>query len=214
MCPDFWASIAEDAGAVAGQPFTRGKYVGDLETEMMNSPAWIFSQEFGYGRMLAERFDQLDFGVFEFDESHCNAMSGQGQGPAHPGAERVAINGARGREILDRDGDMIQSSDHADCSRTRSHLDDQNMDRGPLAPYPRDGIAHRFFDCDGDDIRVAPLLPGQLIEGLKQSVVDDRVDRDAVAGARRNPRRHDVRNSGEIALRGNRQGNCDNPGNR
>jgi hypothetical protein len=41
---------------------------------------------------------------------------------------------------------MIQSPDHANCSRTRSHLDDQHMDRGPLAPCPRDGVAHRCFD--------------------------------------------------------------------
>jgi hypothetical protein len=32
--------------------------------------------------MLAERFNQLDFGVFELDESHCHAMPRQGQGPA------------------------------------------------------------------------------------------------------------------------------------
>jgi hypothetical protein len=35
----------------------RGKNIGDLETEMMNRPARIFSQEFGYWGMLAEGFD-------------------------------------------------------------------------------------------------------------------------------------------------------------
>jgi hypothetical protein len=55
------------------------------------------------------------------------------------------------------------------------------MDRGPLAPCPGDGAAYRFFDRGRDDFRVAPLLPWQLIEGLKQRVVDDRVDRGAVA---------------------------------
>src|ERR1700730_14646835 len=98
---------------------------------MMNRPARIFSQEFTYWGMLAERFEQLDFGVFELDESHAHAMRRQGRGPAHPCAERVAVNRARGREIRDRDGDMFQSPDHAYCSRTRSHLDDQHMDRGP-----------------------------------------------------------------------------------
>jgi len=107
MRPDFRASITEDARACPFQLLARGKNVGDLEAEMMNGPARIFSQEFGYWGMLAERFDQLDFGVFELDESHCHAVVRQRQGPAHPGAERVAINRARGREILDRDGDMI-----------------------------------------------------------------------------------------------------------
>src|SRR5580704_11305615 len=82
------------------------------------------------------------------------------------------------------------------------------MDRGSFTPRPRDGVAHRFFDRSGNDIRVAPLLPGQLIKGLEQRVVDNRVDRGAVASARRDPRRHDIRHPGEIALRGNRQGNC------
>ena len=124
MRPDFRASIAEDARACPFQLLARRENVSDLETEMMNRPARIFSQEFGYWGMLAERFEQLDFGVFELDESHSHAMSRQGRGPAHPGAERVAINRARGREILDRDGEVIQSPDHANRSRTRSHFDD------------------------------------------------------------------------------------------
>ena len=95
MRPDFRASIAENVRACPFQLLPRRKNVFDLETEMMNRPARIFSQEFGYRGMLAERFDQLDFGVFELDESHCHAMSRQGQGPAYPGAERVAINRAR-----------------------------------------------------------------------------------------------------------------------
>jgi hypothetical protein len=136
MCPNCRASITEDARACPFQLLARRKNVGDLEAEMMNRPARIFSQEIGDWGMLAERFDQLDLGVFELDESHCHAMSWQGQGPAHPGAERVAIDRARGHKVSDRDGDMIQSSDHANCSRMRSHLDDQNVDRGPLAPYP------------------------------------------------------------------------------
>src|SRR6202047_4261288 len=53
-----------------------------------------------------------------------------------------------------------------------------------------------------------------MIEGLEQRVVDDRVDRGAVAGARRYSRRHEIRHAGEIALRGNRQGNCHDPRNR
>jgi hypothetical protein len=57
--------------------------------------------------MLAKRFDQLDFGVFELDENHRHAVVRQGQGRAHLGAKRIAIKCARGREILDRDGDMI-----------------------------------------------------------------------------------------------------------
>ena len=129
MRPDFWASIAEDARACPFQLLARRKNVGDLEAEMMNRPAWIFSEEIGDWGMLAERFDQLDFSVFELDENHRHAVVRQGQGSAHLGAERIAIKRARCGEILDRDGDMIHSPDHANCSRTRSNLDDQHMDR-------------------------------------------------------------------------------------
>jgi len=107
MRPDFRASIAEDARACPFQLLARRKNVSDLETEMMNRAARIFSQEFGDRGMLAERFDQLDFGVFELDENHRHAVVRQGQGRAHLGAKRIAIKCARGREILDRDGDMI-----------------------------------------------------------------------------------------------------------
>src|SRR5207302_2754462 len=115
MRPDFWASIAEDAGACPFQLLARRKNVGDLEAEMMNRPAWIFSEEIGDWGMLAERFDQLDFSVFELDENHRHAVVRQGQGSAHLGAERIAIKRARCGEILDRDGDMIHSPDHANC---------------------------------------------------------------------------------------------------
>jgi hypothetical protein len=94
MRPDFRDSISEDARACPFQLLTRRNNVGDLETEMMDRPVRMFSQKFGDRGILAERFDKLDFGVFELDERHCHAMSRQGHGPAHPGAERVAINRA------------------------------------------------------------------------------------------------------------------------
>ena len=90
MRPGFWVSIAEDARACPFQLLARRKNVGDLETEMMNGPARIFSQEFGYGRMLAERFDQLDFGVFELDEDHGDPVLGEIVGVVNMGAEQIA----------------------------------------------------------------------------------------------------------------------------
>ena len=53
MRPDFRASIAEGARACPFQLLTRRKNVFDLETEMVNRPARIFGQEFGYWRTLA-----------------------------------------------------------------------------------------------------------------------------------------------------------------
>ena len=140
-------------------------------------------------RPRAERFDQLDLGVRKLDENHPHAMLRQGHGRAHLGAKRITIECARSRGIPDRDGDMIQPPDHAFRSCPRSHLDHQDMDHRPLSPCGGDRASHRFFDCDGDNIRIAPLWASQLIEGLKQRVIDDSIYRSAITSSRRRVRR-------------------------
>jgi hypothetical protein len=72
---------------------------------------------------------------------------------------------------------------------------------------PRDSIAHRFFDRGGT-IRVAPFCRAN--DRRSETARRRRsVDRGA-SRARQYPRRQ-TSGTGEIALRGNRQGNCDDP---
>ena len=84
---------------------------------------------------LASR-DTFDLASRNSAEKHAHAMLGKAMGSPWRRAYRDS-ECARGYNIPDRDGDMVQSPDHEDRSCFRSHLHDQDMNCWPLAPCPR-----------------------------------------------------------------------------
>ena len=70
--------------------------------------------------MIAERMEQFDLGIRQFDEHHRDAMRGLGLRRRHLCAERVAVERGRTLKIGDSDGDVIETADHFQTSTTRT----------------------------------------------------------------------------------------------
>ena len=95
------------AGHLSIQPETFSRIIRRLIDE------GIITQE---GRQIAildrQRLEQFDLGVRQFDENDRDAMLRLRQRLRDAGAQRVAIERGRGREILHGDGDVVEASDH------------------------------------------------------------------------------------------------------
>jgi hypothetical protein len=76
------------------------------------------------------------------------------------------------------------------------------MDHRPLSPCGGDPL-RTAFDCDGDNIRIAPLWANQLIEGLKQRIIGRSI---AAPSRARAGIPAIIVGLSEITLRGDRQG--------
>src|SRR6185369_17165380 len=63
MCADFRLAIAEHASARRLELVARGADVVDFVTDVMDAAVGIALEELRDGRILAERLQQLDFGV-------------------------------------------------------------------------------------------------------------------------------------------------------
>ena len=105
-------ATAEDAGAPLFQAVPGGDDVVDFVADMMHSARRVALQEPGEGRIRAQRRDELDRRVGEGDEDHGDPVFRQVLGLRHPGAQGVAIDGARRLQVGHRDGHVIESADH------------------------------------------------------------------------------------------------------
>ena len=63
-------------------------------------------------RGITQRLEQLDPGVWQLDEDHCDTVRRQRARLRHAGAEYPPIELARGREIGHDDCHVIEPSDH------------------------------------------------------------------------------------------------------
>ena len=82
----------------------------------MDAAIWIALEELGDWRVLAQRLEQFDFGVRQRNEDGVHAVVRLRHDGGHVGAERVAIQFARPPDVADRNGDVIETADHANFS--------------------------------------------------------------------------------------------------
>src|SRR5208282_1555125 len=112
MGADLRLAVAEHPRALGLELVAGGDDVSDLVAEMMHAAFGIALEEFCDRRIGAQRMQQFDLGVGEFDERHRHAVVGLGLRGGDMRAERLAI-GPRGRfKIGDGDSDVVQFSDH------------------------------------------------------------------------------------------------------
>jgi hypothetical protein len=78
----------------------------------MDAARGVLFEETSDRRSVAQRIEQFDLGVGQFDEDDGHAMVRLVLRGADLGAQRVAILRRRGLEVGHGDGDMVQASDH------------------------------------------------------------------------------------------------------
>ena len=105
-------AIAQHTGAFALELVAGGENVINLETDVMHAAIGIFFEKFGDGRTGAQRLQQFNLGVGQFDKHHGDAMGGLRKRPGHFRAKAVTVFGAGGGDIRDGDRDMIETADH------------------------------------------------------------------------------------------------------
>ncbi len=80
MRADLRLAVAQNAGAARLQPIAGREDVVDLVAQMMNGAARIFGDEAGDRRIFAERLEQFDLGVGQFDEDDVTPCSASDSG--------------------------------------------------------------------------------------------------------------------------------------
>lgn len=108
-------AIAEHAGAPDGEGARGVGEVGHLEADVVHAAGGALGEEFCNGGVGAEWGHQLELGILELDEDNGDAVLGQWMGLTDGGAEEVAVPCCGGREIGNRDGDVIEAADQ--CRR-------------------------------------------------------------------------------------------------
>src|SRR6185312_15309154 len=102
------ARLAEHARALGLELGLGGVDVRHLEADMMLAAERILFDEFGDGRAVAERLDQLDLAVGRIDEADAHALRGKVERRSmRLGAENIAV---KLEALLDRRGgdpDMV-----------------------------------------------------------------------------------------------------------
>ena len=113
---DLRVAVAKHARALRLQLVAGGDDVIDLVADVMNAAVGILFDELGDRRILAERLEKFDLGVGQLDKHDRHAMLGLRQRLRHLGAQRIAVDGRRLGEVLDRNRNMIEASDHSSVS--------------------------------------------------------------------------------------------------
>ena len=96
----------------ADEPVTRRNYIVHLVAEMVDTARRVPLQKCADRRGRAQRMQEFDPGVRKGHEHEADAVLGLVLDRAYLGAERRAPGLGGGAEIGDRDGDMVQASDH------------------------------------------------------------------------------------------------------
>src|SRR6476659_5508662 len=110
--PDLWVAVADHTRALRFELVARGQDVGHLVAHMMDAAVRVLLQELGDRAICAERLQELDLGVGQIDENDRDAVLGLRRRSGYFSAQSIAIDGGGGGEILHRDGDVIEASDH------------------------------------------------------------------------------------------------------
>src|SRR5207237_837045 len=74
-----WLAVPEHPGACGAQPIAGGDDVVDLVAEVVHTAVGVALEKAAHWRIYAERLEQLDPRVRQFDEHHRYAMRRQGR---------------------------------------------------------------------------------------------------------------------------------------
>ena len=108
--------LPRDTGSRLRQRIPGGQDVVHLVADMVHAPGGVLLQEAGNRGLFAERLQQFDLGVGQFDEDDGYAVLRQGLRGRDPQAPERAPVGAGSRfQVRHGDGDMVQAADHRDC---------------------------------------------------------------------------------------------------
>jgi uncharacterized ferritin-like protein (DUF455 family) len=105
-------TIAQHARTACLELVARGVDILDLVADMVDAAVGIAREESRDRRLLAQRLQQLDLGIGQFNEHDRDAVRRQRLGGAHLGAHHVAIERRGLGEVGHGDGDMVQAADH------------------------------------------------------------------------------------------------------
>src|SRR5829696_2182932 len=89
-----------------------GADVVDLVADVVDAAFGVPLQERGDGRALAQGLEKLDLGVRQGDEDDGDPVLRVRHGCRDVAPQRVAVYGARPREVLHGDRDMVEAADH------------------------------------------------------------------------------------------------------
>ena len=112
MGADLGRAVAEHARALGFELVACRKDIVDLVADVVDAAVRIALQELGDRLVCAERLQQLDLGVRQRNEHRVHAMGRLRHHGRDGGAERLAIDIRCLGDVADRNGDVVQSSDH------------------------------------------------------------------------------------------------------
>src|SRR5580698_452872 len=112
MSADFRVSVPEHAPAGSFELVAGGDDILNLIAEVMYAAVRIAIEKLGDRRVRAQRMQEFDFRIGQFDEDDRHPMIGLWLRGRDAGAQRFAINQRRLLEIRDGDGDMVELAHH------------------------------------------------------------------------------------------------------
>src|SRR5260370_16000831 len=105
-------AVAEHSRALRPQPIARSYDVVDLVADVMHTARRIALEKGLHRRGCAERFEQLDLGVWQLDKDDRHPMRRQRARLRDASAQYLAVGRARLRDIGHDDRDMVEPADH------------------------------------------------------------------------------------------------------
>ena len=105
-------AITEHSRAFCPQPIPRSYDVFDLIADVMHSARRIAREKGPHRRGRAERFQQLDLRVRQFDKDDGDAMHRERAWLGDARAQNLSVCGARRRDVGHNDRDMVELADH------------------------------------------------------------------------------------------------------
>src|SRR6266487_3474838 len=144
---DLRLAVAQNPRPVRLEALARGQDVVDLVAQMVDTAVGIAFQEFLDRRGFAQRLEELDLGVGQADEHRGDAVLGLRDHLGYAGAQRVPIDFRGLRDIADRNGDVVEPSDHSRSlvefrRAARLYRQDVNVAYRLLVPVRRKRGAH------------------------------------------------------------------------
>ena len=116
MGADLGLARAQHPRAGGFQVIARRDDVIDLIADVVDATRRVLFQKAIDRAVIAQRMQQFDLGVGQFDKDHGHPVIRFGLRRADLGAKRVAILIRRRIEIRHGDGHMVKTSDHLGCS--------------------------------------------------------------------------------------------------
>src|SRR4029453_10206084 len=112
MGPDLRLAVAQHARPPGLQAVGCRVDVIDLVADMVDAAARVPLQESLDRRGIAQRLQQLDLGVWKFDEHDRDAVRRLRDWRGNLRTESAAVSGGGGRQVRYRNGYVVKSPDH------------------------------------------------------------------------------------------------------